>query len=63
MTTLAIGTDKQAPVCVQVVASIHQPSGDITQLFDDVMLLSLGRMVYRGEWSCAAEFVDMLGYK
>ncbi|KAK9797098.1 hypothetical protein WJX73_010023 [Symbiochloris irregularis] len=31
-----------------VIASIHQPSGDITQLFDDFLLLSDGRLLYCG---------------
>ena len=48
---------------LQVVASIHQPSGDITQLFDDFLLLSLGRLLYCGAWTKAGQFFDDLGYR
>ena len=48
---------------MQVVASIHQPSGDITQLFDDFLLLSLGRLMYCGDWQHANGFFEALGYQ
>jgi ABC-type multidrug transport system ATPase subunit len=33
-----------------VICTIHQPNSDITDLFDDFMLLAHGRMVFSGAW-------------
>ena len=46
----------------QVVCTIHQPSSDITDRFDDLLLLSGGRVVYFGPWSDAVEHFSRLGY-
>lgn len=39
-----------------VVASIHQPSAEAFKLFDTVLLLSKGRVIYHGNASSAATF-------
>ena len=36
---------------LQVVCTIHQPNSDITDHFDDFLLLSTGRIVYFGRWN------------
>lgn len=46
-----------------VVASIHQPSGAIWRLFDDVVLLSEGLTVYAGSASGAVAFVKEHGFE
>ena len=46
----------------QVVCTIHQPSSDITDRFDDLLLLSGGRVVYFGRWSDAVEHFSSLGH-
>ena len=33
-----------------VVCTIHQPSSDICELFDDLLLLASGRLMYCGRW-------------
>jgi hypothetical protein len=33
------------------VATIHQPNSDITDLFDDYLLLARGRALYAGRWA------------
>lgn len=45
-----------------VVCTIHQPNSDITALFDDLMLLSAGHVVYHGPWSGAVGHFAQLGY-
>lgn len=54
---------ERAALLVQVIASIHQPSGDITQLFDDFLLLADGRLMYCGAWIKAGPFFENLGYR
>ena len=39
-----------------VVATIHQPNADVFKLFDTLMLLSQGRVIYHGNASKAAAF-------
>ena len=46
----------------QVVCTIHQPNSDITDMFDDFMLLSDGSMVYGGTWRGAVPFFTAQGY-
>lgn len=41
-----------------IVASIHQPSYEIFQLFHNLCLLSSGRIVYFGPASWASEVMD-----
>ena len=47
--------DKKDDVHRTVVASIHQPSSEVFQLFDNLCLLSSGRTVYFGPASAAKE--------
>ncbi|GIL85954.1 hypothetical protein Vretimale_9015 [Volvox reticuliferus] len=45
-----------------VVCTIHQPNSDITECFDDFLLLSSGRTVYGGLWSGAVDFFARNGF-
>ncbi|KAG6736263.1 hypothetical protein POTOM_060998 [Populus tomentosa] len=45
-----------------VIASIHQPSGEVFQLFDSLCLLSAGKVVYFGPASQANEFFALNGF-
>ncbi|XP_040999064.1 ABC transporter G family member 11-like [Juglans microcarpa x Juglans regia] len=45
-----------------VIASIHQPSSEVFQLFDRLYLLSGGKTVYFGEASEAYEFFGQAGF-
>ncbi|PON55900.1 ABC transporter-like [Parasponia andersonii] len=45
-----------------VVASIHQPSSEVFQLFDSLCLLSAGKTVYFGPASAADEFFTRSGF-
>ncbi|XP_062009121.1 ABC transporter G family member 1-like [Rosa rugosa] len=45
-----------------IVASIHQPSSEVFQLFDNLCLLSSGRTVYFGPASAANEFFASSGF-
>ncbi|KAL0431908.1 UNVERIFIED_CONTAM: ABC transporter G family member 11 [Sesamum radiatum] len=45
-----------------VVVSIHQPSGEVFELFQNLCLLSLGRMIYFGSVSTANEFFSSNGF-
>ncbi|KAK4765866.1 hypothetical protein SAY87_007508 [Trapa incisa] len=45
-----------------VIASIHQPSSEVFQLFDQLCLLSSGRNVYFGKISEAYEFFAQAGF-
>ena len=47
---------------MQVVCTIHQPSGDIMALFDDLLLVAGGRCCYYGEWGSAGSYFEKLGY-
>lgn len=49
-------------LALQVVCTIHQPSSDITERFDDLMLLAGGRVVYSGAWNDAVEYFARQGY-
>ena len=46
-----------------VVMSIHQPRGSIYNLFDDLLLLSEGRVVYNGAAAEAASHFGRRGFK
>ncbi|KAG1681175.1 hypothetical protein FOA52_015618 [Chlamydomonas sp. UWO 241] len=46
-----------------VVCTIHQPNSDITDMFDDLMLLAKGRCVYAGPWKKSVEWFDARGFK
>ncbi|CAN8255310.1 unnamed protein product [Cochlearia groenlandica] len=45
-----------------VVSSIHQPSGEVFALFDDLLLLSGGETVYFGEAKSATKFFREAGF-
>ncbi|KAG2452090.1 hypothetical protein HYH02_003126 [Chlamydomonas schloesseri] len=45
-----------------VVCTIHQPNSDITDCFDDYLLLAGGRTLYGGLWSGAVDFFARAGY-
>ncbi|KAG2423172.1 hypothetical protein HXX76_010940 [Chlamydomonas incerta] len=45
-----------------VVCTIHQPNSDITDAFDDFLLLAGGRTVYGGLWGGAVDFFAAAGY-
>ncbi|XP_011097541.1 ABC transporter G family member 11 [Sesamum indicum] len=45
-----------------VVASIHQPSGEVFELFHNLCLLSSGRIIYFGSVSTANEFFALNGF-
>ena len=46
-----------------VVATIHQPSSDILRLFDDIILLNHGKIVFQGEVNNIVNYFDNIGYK
>ncbi|PQP97300.1 ABC transporter G family member 11-like isoform X2 [Prunus yedoensis var. nudiflora] len=45
-----------------VITSIHQPSSEVFQLFDNLCLLSAGRTVYFGPASAANQFFSFCGF-
>ncbi|PRQ52220.1 putative taurine-transporting ATPase [Rosa chinensis] len=45
-----------------IIASIHQPSSEVFQLFDNLCLLSSGKTVYFGPASAANEFFASSGF-
>ncbi|XP_073015938.1 ABC transporter G family member 12-like [Primulina eburnea] len=45
-----------------VISSIHQPSSEVYTLFDDLLLLSCGEMVYFGETKMTLEFFADAGF-
>ena len=49
--------------CAQIVLTIHQPSSDICERFDDLILLSCGRMLYCGPWGDADSYFASAGFE
>ncbi|MEW5313182.1 MAG: hypothetical protein WDW38_004769 [Sanguina aurantia] len=45
-----------------VVCTIHQPNSDITDMFDDFMLMAGGRAVYLGPWANAVQHFTAAGH-
>ncbi|KAF1001961.1 ABC transporter G family member 1-like [Apium graveolens] len=45
-----------------VIASIHQPSGEVFELFNNLCLLSSGRQIYFGPTARASEFFAFSGF-
>jgi hypothetical protein len=45
------------------VCTIHQPSSDICERFDDLILLSCGRMLYCGQWAAADPYFAAAGFE
>lgn len=46
-----------------VIATIHQPSSDIFHLFDELILLNAGEVVYAGSSSAAVAYFESLGFR
>ncbi|BDA50620.1 ABC transporter G family member 19 [Coccomyxa sp. Obi] len=46
-----------------IVLTIHQPSSDICERFDDLILLSSGRMLYCGPWADADQYFASAGFE
>ncbi|KAJ7520684.1 hypothetical protein O6H91_19G017200 [Diphasiastrum complanatum] len=45
-----------------VIASIHQPSSDVFELFDNLFLLSGGKTIYFGNASAACDYFAAVGF-
>ncbi len=46
-----------------IICTIHQPSSDVFNLFDNLLLLSDGRVAYMGKLSETIAYFNELGYK
>ncbi|KAF9129749.1 hypothetical protein BGW39_003856 [Mortierella sp. 14UC] len=46
-----------------VILTVHQPRSDIYELFDDLLLLSKGKVVYFGKAQTAAGYFEALGHE
>lgn len=46
-----------------VIATIHQPSSDIFHLFDDLLILADGKVIYQGETENAIEYFIKQGFQ
>ncbi|KAI7830244.1 P-loop containing nucleoside triphosphate hydrolase protein [Gamsiella multidivaricata] len=46
-----------------VILTVHQPRSDIYELFDDLLLLSQGKVVYFGQAQTAAAYFEGLGHE
>ncbi|KAK9917341.1 hypothetical protein WJX75_003369 [Coccomyxa subellipsoidea] len=46
-----------------VVCTTHQPNSDICAMFDDMLLLAKGRLLYCGPWASANNYFWAAGYK
>ncbi len=47
---------------LQVVASIHQPNSQITECFDDLLLLAGGRTAYFGPWQSSMAYFASVNF-
>jgi ABC-type multidrug transport system ATPase subunit len=45
-----------------VICTIHQPNSDIFHMFDQLMLLAKGRVVFYGKGKDAIQYFSDLGY-
>ncbi|XP_057417853.1 ABC transporter G family member 1-like isoform X1 [Lotus japonicus] len=54
--------DKKDSIQRTIIASIHQPSSEVFQLFHNLCLLSSGKIVYFGPASAASEFFALNGF-
>ncbi|MCJ1245180.1 hypothetical protein MMC30_002381 [Trapelia coarctata] len=45
-----------------VIFTIHQPRSNIVALFDQLVLLAKGRVVYSGSFSSCQQYFDQIGY-
>nr|CCC92819.1 unnamed protein product [Trypanosoma congolense IL3000] len=46
-----------------VIATVHSPSSELVETFDDLLLLCEGHVVYHGPREAAAEYFASLGYQ
>ena len=46
-----------------VISTIHQPSSDILRLFDDIIILNKGKIIYLGEVNNLVNYFSSIGYK
>ena len=46
-----------------VVATIHQPSSDLLRLFDDLIILNHGKIIFQGEVNNLVNYFSDIGYK
>ena len=46
-----------------VISSIHQPSSDILRLFDDMIILNHGKIIYLGETKNLVSYFSSIGYQ
>jgi ABC-type multidrug transport system ATPase subunit len=44
-----------------VVFTIHQPRSNIVALFDQLVVLAMGKLVYSGEFSKCQDYFDAIG--
>ena len=47
----------------QIMCTIHQPSSDICENFDNLILLSCGRLLYCGAWCAADAYFAAAGFE
>jgi ATP-binding cassette subfamily G (WHITE) protein 1 len=46
-----------------VISTIHQPSSDILRLFDDMIILNHGKIIYLGEVNNLVDYFSSIGYQ
>lgn len=46
-----------------IISTIHQPSSEVFHLFDDILLLADGRVMYHGPCSEMVPYFSRLGYE
>lgn len=61
--TVILSLSNLAKLGKTVVATIHQPSTEIFKLFDDLLILSRGRVAYFGPAENAVEYFAKLGHQ
>jgi ABC-type multidrug transport system ATPase subunit len=50
-------------LCGTAVVALLQPAPETYELFDDIILLSEGQLVYQGPWEHVLEFFESTGFK
>lgn len=46
-----------------IIATIHQPSSDTFNLFDDLLILADGKVVYQGETAHVIDYFTKQGFQ
>jgi len=46
-----------------IALTIHQPNSDIFSLFDDLIFMVAGRLVYQGPAKDSTQYFDQMGFK